>query len=259
MPDSKNQNFEIPMTGKWKPAFPGAQLASGDFRVLTNMRYVEKGIQSVKGMSKITTVAITDEEVGAPEIGYTTQQMTTGATQQLTVTGGQGPYTWSIPAGGGTIEDGLYTAPATNPNCIYNPTIRVCDALGQCTELQIAANGYAIPTTAYSAKVLIPFGANCGDTCGSIWGQGYDCDGNNRGAGASCRCGTCCCAYTTTCWDCVSVGNPCDNWGIELCQTPNCTGVDGKAHCGGDCDEGTTVDWRSVEELENGCCPAILL
>ena len=52
--------FVIPMTGKWKPVFDGTQLAEGDFRTLTNMRYNDTpGIKQVCGMSKINSTAIT--------------------------------------------------------------------------------------------------------------------------------------------------------------------------------------------------------
>lgn len=54
MIDEKSVPFEIPLNGHWKPAFPGPQMASGDFRVLTNMRYAEKGLKAVKGMSKVS-------------------------------------------------------------------------------------------------------------------------------------------------------------------------------------------------------------
>jgi len=54
----KPQKFEIPFTGRWRPAFPGVALAAGDFRVLTNLRYSEKAIVTVKGMSKINTTAL---------------------------------------------------------------------------------------------------------------------------------------------------------------------------------------------------------
>ena len=56
--DKREQKFEIPMSGRWKPTFPGTQLANGDFRVLTNMRYTEKGIQAVRGISKINIIAL---------------------------------------------------------------------------------------------------------------------------------------------------------------------------------------------------------
>jgi len=54
----KSTKFEIPLTGRWRPAFPGVALAAGDFRILTNMRYSEKAIVAVKGMSKINTTAL---------------------------------------------------------------------------------------------------------------------------------------------------------------------------------------------------------
>jgi len=50
--------FAIPFTGAWKPSRLGPQMQDGDFRTLTNFRYTQKGIRSVKGMSKINSTTL---------------------------------------------------------------------------------------------------------------------------------------------------------------------------------------------------------
>ena len=48
------------LTGKWRPAHDGTQLADGDFQTLTNMRYTDApGIKSISGMTKINTTPLT--------------------------------------------------------------------------------------------------------------------------------------------------------------------------------------------------------
>lgn len=77
-------------------------------------------------------------------------QMSTDGTQTLTATGGTGPYTWSVVAGGVGINPstGAYTAPTSNPNCTANPTICVTDSTGQNSCMQIAVNGYSSTSVA---------------------------------------------------------------------------------------------------------------
>lgn len=54
----EDEVFTIPMTGAWKPRASGMQMGAGDFRTLTNMRYTQKGIRGVKGMSKVNTTLL---------------------------------------------------------------------------------------------------------------------------------------------------------------------------------------------------------
>ena len=88
-----------------------------------------------------------DSEPAAVSIGYTTLAMTCSASQTLTAWGGCAPYVWSK-TGGGTLvpsEDtlsALYTAPATNPYCAYNPTINLTDCCGGSGQLKLAVNQY---------------------------------------------------------------------------------------------------------------------
>ncbi len=53
--DRKLEYKPIPVTGRWRPVTDGTQLGDGDFQTLTNMRYTDTGIKSVRGMTKINT------------------------------------------------------------------------------------------------------------------------------------------------------------------------------------------------------------
>jgi len=79
-------------------------------------------------------------------IGYVSQQMSVGEQQTFTYIGSDGVvsdlpegYTWSVDYGSISV-DGVYTAPATNPGCIYNPTIAVYHAGVTIATLKVAVN-----------------------------------------------------------------------------------------------------------------------
>ena len=80
------------------------------------------------------------------DIHYTSIVVPCGLTETLYAENGCPPYTWSIITGGGSLtpaEDGLsvvYEAPATNPNCIYNPTIKITDRCLKTAQLKLAVN-----------------------------------------------------------------------------------------------------------------------
>ncbi len=88
-----------------------------------------------------------DGEPAAVSIGYTLLTMPCSASQTLTAWGGCAPYGWSF-SGGGTLvpsEDtlsALYTAPATNVNCTFNPIFTLTDCCGSSGELKLAVNCY---------------------------------------------------------------------------------------------------------------------
>jgi hypothetical protein len=89
-------------------------------------------------------------------IGYTTQGMSVDEEQVLTAEGAvEGcTYTWAISSGGGELsaETGTsvtYTAPATNPECEYNPTITLSCEGQVCDTLEIAVNVGAWPSTVF--------------------------------------------------------------------------------------------------------------
>lgn len=76
--------------------------------------------------------------------------MPVSTTRDLSVSGGTGPYTWSMVNGAGNLTGSgdavSYSALDTNPNCQNNPTICVTDATGQRACKQIAVNAYINPT-----------------------------------------------------------------------------------------------------------------
>lgn len=96
-------------------------------------------------------------------IGYTTPQMPAGGIQTLTPVDPNGnpvprpsSCRWVVLSGGGSVtQDGVYTAPATNPNCENNATIGlVCDGVVVDT-VEIAINTYAnLSITAYEYREL---------------------------------------------------------------------------------------------------------
>jgi len=76
-----------------------------------------------------------------------------GAQQSFAPTGGLGPFTWSVVAGGGSVSDGIYTAPGA-PGAA---TVRVTDALGQTAD---AAVSISAPLSLAPASVVLSPGAS---------------------------------------------------------------------------------------------------
>jgi hypothetical protein len=91
-------------------------------------------------------------------IAYTTKQMQINETQELrahdSVFGDEvpccptGDLSWEIISGSGTLEPDsgqvvVYEAPATNVNCLENPTIQLTDCCGRTATLTLAVNAYA--------------------------------------------------------------------------------------------------------------------
>jgi len=194
-----------------------------------------------------------------PDIGYTTQQMSTsggGSTQNLNADGGGGgPYTWSILSGGGTLsklkttnnEMTLYTAPSSNTDCANNPIIQVKDYCGHPKTLKLAVNGGGTGVGAYAA-VNVSYGTCSANATGTV----YDCAGNSfcTLSGASC---------TATPPGCLSpFGCACPHNGCVYNFAPCRNGTMG---CGGitvDACPGA-ADKRTSAQKTAGCCPAALL
>jgi len=197
----------------------------------------------------------------APVIGFTSKQMATNGTQNLTVSGGcGGPYTWTIGSGGGTLSgmtgaSVTYTAPSSNPNCSNNPTITVMDSCGFVANLSLAVNGllghgagYYASTTFYEVGELVQ---NCAmrslGMCGyQILRHSLLCNGNLTGSYYACSSG----GYYGQC-----TIEEYYAWGEEQCQVERdkCN-----ANCPAGCEPGFH-DTRTSAELEGGCCPAALL
>ena len=84
-------------------------------------------------------------------IVYTSQQMTVNQQQTLEASGMQSDecYSWAITSGGGSLsaltgKSVVYTAPATNANCVNNPTIQLSCGGVVLDTLKIAVNAYAV-------------------------------------------------------------------------------------------------------------------
>ena len=96
-------------------------------------------------------------------------QMSTGATQTLTVSGGRGPYTWGITSGGGSLSGASgksvnYTAPGVNPSCTKNSIIGVTDSCGQTAYIGIAVNSDSESTVTASVMYTAADGRGCSCT-----------------------------------------------------------------------------------------------
>lgn len=263
------KRFQIPFSGKWKPAYADTHLGEGDFKVLANMRYTDTpGIKSVLGMSKINTTSLCFGTT--PAIGYTTQQMNTNGTQTLTASGGLAPYSWSITAGGGSLSSGsgasvIYTAPAANVNCTNNPTIQLTETCGGFTTLQIAINGKGRGNIAYYITDFTGPVGGCTPVHRILGRTGYDCGGElvvNRVGCSNCiNCQSVKCV-ANCCGDCDEGTNPCTDANMIAVCKGTCTDtrcVDPTAcRAEGECDPGT-YDHRTAELCSLGCCPAALI
>jgi hypothetical protein len=193
------------------------------------------------------------EEAAALSISYTSLLMSCNQQQTFTPIGGCAPYSWSITAGGGSItQAGVYTAPATNVNCLNNPTIKVTDCCGSTAQIQLAINCYSGNEAA--------IGFNTFDLCGDCWcAEPY---------GGGCLYWVYAGNFTNTIWDCGgniltecvtnpdclccqgSSHDPCGG-SLPDCFTAQCGCIKGQGQC--PCD--TLLDGRTQAMKDAGCCP----
>ena len=212
-------------------------------------------------------------------LSYATLSMQCSDVQNLTVSGGCPPYSWSV-AGGGTItpaadhpsgDQATYEAPDNNANCANNGTVTVTDCCGKTASVGIAVNCYGgAPALAYYVYgatwgVPVPSCTNNGCYEGNRVGcaglaatrQGYDCEGLPFEP----------LRYSTACTDPVdgfcsvsiipgcSVGSSCSQFDPctkilttnENCSVPGTCGPG--RHCG------DVQDKRSAAMKAAGCCP----
>ena len=200
-----------------------------------------------------------------PTLTYATQQMSVNGTLAFSATGGGGePYTWSILTGGGSFssyktkagQQTIYTAPATNPDCVNNPAIRATDVCGTPSKTVFLAinamdseGAYQTWSYPYCYHVL----ACSGLVTGSINWFAFGCDNTLIGQGI---CST----------DCVAGQYDCpDNAVNELVQ-----GQGGPCSCAGwSCEglspqdlysaHGPKADVRTAGQKAAGCCPVGLI
>ena len=186
----------------------------------------------------------------------TTPQMAAGASQTLYITGGSegDTYYWATTSGSLSSPTGTsvtYTAPATNPNCVNNPTITVTCGGATIGTLTIAVNAYTANTNAYAT--LFPY------SCGDCYPNGdykciqctmianiYRCDGGQP-------------AYTSTCVN--SIQGPTTLCGARYGPCPTCEAcyAYGDDFICGEINHGNPTDLRTLVMKEAGCCPAALL
>jgi hypothetical protein len=197
-------------------------------------------------------------------IYYTSLIMYCNQSQDFSVHGGCIPYTWELTGGGGTLTGasgaGLtatYVAPATNPNCANNPTIRVTDCCGNSTQIKLAINCYS----GFAHALVVGELLKC--CCYKIQnpgcaGKGYDavlsvhyidwaCDGTivvDQWAGSRSNCSGVCPQPPPCTNSC-----PCDKSDDPDCWNNYDCG------CASPCPCDTIVDVRTTAMKNSGCCP----
>ena len=199
-------------------------------------------------------------------IGYDYNYMSVNETKELTaVPGAQGcgtpAYTWEITAGGGSLSSSsgastIYTAPASNVNCLQNPTITLsCPGMSPAT-LEIAVN--AVPGTLEFATIKATGDCANGGVCTGgpcppqeemgcctwsvawycgVWRERWYCDGAYWVHGSA----DFCINYSPPLLDgCATHGSGCINCGTYNGIVAACSG---------------TTDVRSPAMKTAGCCP----
>ena len=182
-----------------------------------------------------------EHAAGSIVIGYTSLQMGCSVSQNLTVTGGCGPYSWSL-SGGGTLVPSpettlaTYTSPGSNVDCAFNPTITVTDCCGKSASIQLAINCNTGALVAYvifdwrdqgnDAGCVEPTRKRC-----DLYEKRYRCDGAFMGE---------CLASTP----CICANQQCGGQCPTLC-------VQGAA--GSLCEAGFPFSCRDSSTFFNGC------
>ena len=183
-------------------------------------------------------------------IGYTSQSMETGESQGLSIVNGKDGvnYEWVYSGGGTLVETGggnvTYTAPASNPNCLDNPTIQLRQkGTGVvCATLKIAVGAASPPSgTAYFVRSVGVCGWTeyVGAWCDQLY-TFYNCSGQVTSTNGQRH-------HSSTC-------------DVPPCHYSYSEGYDcAGAPCEGDDHPAGTFDSRTAEMKEAGCCPSALL
>ena len=204
------------------------------------------------------------------EISYTTLAMSVNQSQELSATDSDGgssmscfqpeDLVWEIMSGGGYLNPSVgftvgYHAPASNPDCVMNPTIKLTDSCQRTAELTLAVNSAPSNFVAYELKAAGDTGPccayiphSCGPECIEIYcGKQtffdciqYYCSGEEIG-----RCtNPFVCAYSS----------PPGVWEDH----GYCSPVGGIGFCGQSTPLGIT-DRRTDAQKAAGCCPPELI
>lgn len=210
---------------------------------------------------------VTCENIPPGITGWTNLMYFSGTQNIVAAGGGGGPYRWQIISGGGSLsksftyggEANVYTAPASNVDCLANPTIRITDWCGHYKDIKIAITNSGIATSvgAYHKSYYSTSGG-----CANLGYHSYNCF-DNPATGQSftvctgcsnknCPPVICVSEYT---WDCV-VG--CTEAQLKTdCQDNDAGGCYTNAY-GNLCVNGD-YDTRDAYYKALGCCPAGLL
>lgn len=191
-------------------------------------------------------------------IEYTTGAMQVNEQQDLSVSDYFDfcVYDWEIISGGGSLSSGsgstvTYTAPASNPSCIFNVSIRLSINGNQCDIVYIAINAHVPPVDAYKVLTCVQ-DRTCVDIAGRPHCFSYvdwyyfTCDGVFNGSQDFYHWFTYPASYEYSCpWICDTF----PDW---------LTCSDAVASVGG-YSLGEVVDLRSPALIASGCCPEALL
>lgn len=172
-------------------------------------------------------------------ITYTTNQMALGEQQTLSIDPPECDCEWSLEGGGSISGSGssiTYTAPATNENCLSNPTITItCDGLVKDTlQMAVADDSLHACIAAGTAGHYRDYTYDVCSGAGWCCYYYYNCMGEIcvAGCGAS---SVYCTSYYPDSWVVGEYPIPCSSSG-------SCTAV--------------PVDLRSEAQKAAGCCPA---
>jgi hypothetical protein len=176
--------------------------------------------------------------------------------QTLMVSGGEGPYQWTVPAGYNGLNTGsgssvVYTAPTSNANCSSNPTLRVTDSCNKTVSMKVSMHN---PALAYTPAIdyFTPFEVSC------VWARCCSdpeaCQGRRRWYRYRCD-------NSIQYSDFAAAG---ERGAALACGNLGCAG--GQYYCEPICGTCTPVvgyywawfDESYIADLKaNGCCPAI--
>jgi hypothetical protein len=210
--------------------------------VQVNMIAVGYNGSSITGSAVMSVDKCVCNASESGSITYTTTQMEVGEQQSIGIESDTPEcFSLEISSGGGNISGGVYTAPPSNTNCEGNPTIVLRNHLGDIVDtLSIAVNGDTVTSSTVvevrptcceqqvPGQTTGPCGGFCNhspsDCCYGVWATGYGCSGNQTAYFAYGG------MYSYCWWD---------QWCAGYTQT--------------------TIDNRTEQMKENGCCPAELL
>jgi len=168
-------------------------------------------------------------------IGFTTQQMSVGESQTLTIIEGETPpygtLRFNLWSGGGSFSENTYTAAAENPGCVNNAGIQLlCEIEGCTTEICDTLSIAVTMTSVPAEKAYYNYEEKrCTWRC-ELRRKSYRCDGTY--------------GDSAPIWDSwVDCAGSCSD--VSECTDPNC--------------ELRVVDTRTETQLLAGCCPAALL